>query len=204
MFFAQIVDSEYPFVSGTEGVVGDVLSTVMGIETPDCLSFFSSAVAFIVSASNDMLAVLEGPSRLPQILSNVDNLSAEHRDYIAKYVSSVGGAFCDHCRKTREEASVTNFFKCSNCRLAHYCSKECQKKAWAAGHNEHCRKVLCFNNGDLVTFRKFRQHATVVEKCTEDSNLLKCEIIKTKEGNVVDKRELIVDKKELRHIRPLH
>ena len=201
-YFAQIVDSEYPLVSGAEGVMSDLLSAAMGIATPDYLYFFSSAVTGIIRMSNDRLTALEGPPRLPkQLVGNADagNKSAEQIEYVAKYAFSVGGAFCDHCRKSRQDALVVNLFKCDDCRLAHYCSKNCQKEAWDAGHNQYCRKVGCFNVGDLVLFEggeKGRRHATVVEKC-EDSNLLKCKIIKTEETEVVDK-------KELRHIRPLH
>lgn len=200
-YFVQIVDSEYPLVSGADGVIGDLLSAAMGIATPDYLSLFSSVVTGIVSMSNDRLTALEGPPRLPQLLADgVDNMSSEQMGYIANFANSVGGAFCDNCLKSREDASVVNFFKCSRCRLAHYCSRDCQKKAWDAEHRKHCRKAGCFNIGDLVTFEdvvKGRRHSTVVEKC-EDSSLLKCKIMKAKEVEVIDKKA-----KDLRHIRPL-
>lgn len=198
-YFAQIVGSEYPLVSGVEGVIGDLISEAMGIATPDYLSFFSSAVNGIIAMSNDRLTALEGPQRLPRNIDGVGNKSAEQIEYVAKYAFSVGGAFCDHCRKSRQDASVVNLFKCDDCRLAHYCSKNCQKEAWDAGHNQYCRKVGCFTVGDLVIFERRsegREYATVVERY-EDNNMLKCEISGRKETEVVDK-------KELRHIRPLH
>ena len=193
--FAQIVDSEYPFTSGAEAVMSDFLSAAMGIASPDYLHLFSSAITGIISMSNDRLTFLEGPPRLPQVVGDIANMSSEQRNYIANYVSAVGGAFCDYCCKSREDASVANFFKCGDCRLAHYCSKDCQKEAWDAGHNKYCRKVGCVDIGDLVIFGSPRQHANVIERC-KVSNLFKCKIVS--EGIEV------IDKKYLRHIRPLH
>ena len=196
-YFAQIVDSDYPFVTGAERVIGDLLSAAMGIETPDFLTPFSTMVSGIMIMSNDRLKALEGNSRLPWFADSVENMSAEQTSYVANYAVSVGGAFCDHCLKSREDASVVNFSKCSGCRLAHYCSKDCQEKAWDTGHRKHCKKVGCFDVGNLVIFGRPRQHAATVVEKYGDSKLLKCEIARTKETEVVGK-------KQLRHFRPLH
>ena len=198
LYFAQIADSEYPLVSGAEGVFGDLLAAATGIALPSYVSFFSLTVSGIIIVSNNRLRALEGPARLPQFVNDLNymssaKMSSEQVAYMAKFAFSVGGAFCDHCRKSREDASVVNFFKCGSCRLAHYCSKDCQKRAWDAGHNKLCRKAGCFNVGDLVIFGRPCQHATLVERC-EDS---KCKIAHSE-------KVAVVDKKELRHIRPLH
>ena len=42
-----------------------------------------------------------------------------------------------HCRKIAEEGAK----ECSRCGAARYCSKECQRKDWKAGHKLVCRKV---------------------------------------------------------------
>lgn len=52
---------------------------------------------------------------------------------------SVGGEECDQCKKTREELSLTHLDTCSRCKRAYYCGKDCQTKAWKAGHKRACR-----------------------------------------------------------------
>ena len=48
----------------------------------------------------------------------------------------VGGGFCDACGKTYEELGVEMLTCCGVCQLAHYCSRECQKKHWKEGGNK--------------------------------------------------------------------
>jgi hypothetical protein len=42
---------------------------------------------------------------------------------------------CSHaaCRKPLEQP-----LQCAQCKAAKYCSKDCQKKAWKAGHKREC------------------------------------------------------------------
>jgi len=42
---------------------------------------------------------------------------------------------CFYCQ---QEFSLDNIMKCSGCKLARYCSKECQKSDWVATHKEQC------------------------------------------------------------------
>ena len=53
--------------------------------------------------------------------------------------SFVSFRFCDckDCRTTLHKPLV-----CVACKLAAYCSKECQTKAWRAGHKRECEAVL--------------------------------------------------------------
>lgn len=51
---------------------------------------------------------------------------------------------CDHCG-TRQGADGTELRRCSVCRVARYCGKECQTRAWRAGH-----KADCFDAGKLT------------------------------------------------------
>jgi len=43
--------------------------------------------------------------------------------------------FCNHCLKAGPVS------RCGACRRACYCSKECQREAWALGHREECRYI---------------------------------------------------------------
>ena len=43
-------------------------------------------------------------------------------------------ALCNAC------GSPANLKVCARCRVARYCSAECQKRAWKTGHKEQCMK----------------------------------------------------------------
>lgn len=52
--------------------------------------------------------------------------------------------FCAQCRK--QEPTRGAFQCCALCRVAHYCSRDCQMAAWKAGHKRECkgkREVNC-------------------------------------------------------------
>jgi MYND finger len=67
----------------------------------------------------------------------------------------VGGSTCDHCNKTKEELGLKSKLKvCSVCKLAFYCSVDCQKKQWKE-HKVYCRKPTNdFRAGDFVKIKK--------------------------------------------------
>lgn len=67
---------------------------------------------------------------------------------------TVGGAECDHCGKKREDLGSNHLKSCSRCLRAFYCSQDCQKRQWKAGHKEACRKPGEILNGDLVKLKK--------------------------------------------------
>jgi len=45
---------------------------------------------------------------------------------------------CSCCGKTSDEKK---FPRCKRCKRVAYCSKECQKKHWKAGHKKDCVRV---------------------------------------------------------------
>jgi MYND finger len=58
------------------------------------------------------------------------------------------GLQCDCCSKNRGESV---FMVCGRCSLAHYCSVQCQRKAWKEhGHKMVCRKEGEFRVGDVA------------------------------------------------------
>ena len=62
---------------------------------------------------------------------------------------SVGGDKCDVCSLTRATLGRT-LNCCSRCKLAYYCSKECQVSAWKNGHKQACRKPGQIKVGDIM------------------------------------------------------
>ncbi|KAJ7660254.1 hypothetical protein DFH06DRAFT_1194120 [Mycena polygramma] len=57
---------------------------------------------------------------------------------------------CDNalCGKIHDRS---RFKSCSNCRSAHYCSKDCQTLDWLDGHKQVCRKLRSFHQRHLDT-----------------------------------------------------
>mmetsp|Transcript_32510 Transcript_32510/g.71363 ORF Transcript_32510/g.71363 Transcript_32510/m.71363 type:complete len:381 (-) Transcript_32510:206-1348(-) len=103
------------------------------------------------------LDVFSGRNRLSQIegppMASIENLSSRsgviNLCEATPFSVSVGGGYCDCCMKPREDEFYV-FFKCKRCRLAHYCSKECQVRAWNHGHMQHCREYGHYKKGDVV------------------------------------------------------
>lgn len=56
------------------------------------------------------------------------------------FLLSVGGERCDCCKETRAAKGLKHLLQCSQCKRAFYCSSECQRQQWKAGHKKHCRK----------------------------------------------------------------
>jgi hypothetical protein len=53
----------------------------------------------------------------------------------------------------REESTrirFGNLMICTRCKMACYCSKECQKAQWKAGHKQACRKPGQIEGGDWM------------------------------------------------------
>jgi hypothetical protein len=66
---------------------------------------------------------------------------------------TAGGKYCDCCDKSGEELGLDELATCSRCKLAFYCSSECQKKAWYAGHKQACRKKGQIELGDVMVLQ---------------------------------------------------
>jgi MYND finger len=63
-------------------------------------------------------------------------------------VAIMAGLRCECCEKPRGESV---FMVCERCSLAHYCSVQCQRKAWKEhGHKMVCRKEGEFRVGDVA------------------------------------------------------
>jgi hypothetical protein len=52
--------------------------------------------------------------------------------------------------KTPAELGVISMGICTRCQQAYYCSKDCQRAAWKAGHNRACRKPSDREVGDQM------------------------------------------------------
>ena len=61
---------------------------------------------------------------------------------------AIGGSCCDCCKKKVSDTVILS--SCAKCKMAFYCSKECQRKQWNLGHRKFCRKPGQFQEGDYV------------------------------------------------------
>ncbi|KAI9013650.1 hypothetical protein DFJ74DRAFT_733746 [Hyaloraphidium curvatum] len=66
---------------------------------------------------------------------------------------------CDECGKAA--GSGVKLRKCGRCKTAHYCSVECQKRAWAGGHRKVCTEVKKAEGSASGTTFCLRFNATV-------------------------------------------
>lgn len=98
----------------------------------------------------DIIDKFENPK--PQYNEEAVSSNAVMATFLERW-SSVGGGFCDCCKKTREQLGVVKLNCCSRCKMAYYCSSECQRKQWRAGHKEACRKEKEIKVGDIMKIR---------------------------------------------------
>lgn len=61
-----------------------------------------------------------------------------------------GGESCDACGKTRTELGVTHMNCCARCGMQYYCSTDCQRTKWKAGHKKACRMPGQIEVGDAM------------------------------------------------------
>lgn len=118
------------------------------------------------------------------------------------FAVSVGGAYCDCCMKSRNDGGLRRVFsKCKRCRLAHYCSKECQAKAWNDGHMHRCKEYGRFAKGDIVVVSK---HAELLSPFMEVTGKSSNGMFSLRRlSSDADKTErLLVSAVNMRHVRP--
>ena len=85
-----------------------------------------------------------------------------------------GGARCDNCGKTPDDAGMNYLFKCKACRLAWYCSESCQAECWSKGHRDCCKKFGSFEEGDLLVLfglkKRYDLNLSIVRLLESDVN----------------------------------
>jgi hypothetical protein len=64
--------------------------------------------------------------------------------------AAVGGNECDCCKKSLADLNVPRLEACAKCKMAYYCSKECQVTAWKQGHKKACRAPESRMAGDVM------------------------------------------------------
>ncbi|GKY93661.1 hypothetical protein MPSEU_000333500 [Mayamaea pseudoterrestris] len=112
---------------------------------------------------------------------------------------ATGGKECDFCKKTLAQLGIPRLSTCTRCKMTYYCSKECQKAAWKAGHKTACREPNQRVRGDVMQLKEhgneLSQVVTLVEeqpnKQWKVTTMLFCR-----------PKTLIVDSDQLVHIRP--
>jgi hypothetical protein len=53
----------------------------------------------------------------------------------------------EKCKNKNKLQDMSDLKKCGKCRMARYCSMECQKVDWKARHKQNCKKTIRANNG---------------------------------------------------------
>ena len=182
------------------------------------LGWPSELFSTILKESTRILRWGVGPS-IPSILGNkednqqiISRIQTGEFDVFGRYSNRVGGGSCDRCGKRAHTEELPVLPMCSACRLAHYCSRECQAKAWESGHRHCCKKFGRFSLGDRVIVQRLTGEdstyngwlAVVVAK-EGSSKPIVVDVISDRyvSGDVSAVRRLSVPKKNLRHLRPL-
>lgn len=72
---------------------------------------------------------------------------------------------CEGCKKSRSDLGLPYFRVCKRCKIAYYCSPECQRKAWTEyGHKDMCRKKGEFKPGDFACILESRGDMRIGEE----------------------------------------
>lgn len=114
----------------------------------------------------ELLSELEYVTPKDEVLATTSPLLEEF--YRVRWHPLVGKS-CDCCKRMREELELVNLHCCSRCKMAYYCSKECQKKSWQAGHKEACRKEGEIKPGVIMKNRQSPTHPVVVIRAASGS-----------------------------------
>jgi hypothetical protein len=78
-----------------------------------------------------------------------------------QYRLTVGGQTCDYCKLSLQDLGLTKLDRCGRCHMQFYCSKECQGKAWKAGHKTHCRKPDQIEVNDVMKLQGIESDASL-------------------------------------------
>lgn len=73
-------------------------------------------------------------------------------DFEMRNAMLVRSAACSHCARGAEDGTLQ---RCGKCRLAFYCSPECQRANWDA-HKAQCRAPGDYVEGDVVVLRNLK------------------------------------------------
>jgi len=70
-------------------------------------------------------------------------------------VNILAGLQCECCEESRKYLGEGRLLRCGRCKMAYYCSVDCQHKAWREqGHRLVCRKKGEFKVGDVAVLTK--------------------------------------------------
>ena len=208
-------------LSLNESVVEEVDLLLEGNGVLDKLEWPGDVFSTILFESTRILRRGAGPS-IPALIQNgkdnkqiIAELQTGKIDAFSTYFALQGGLFCDSCGKLAydDDADFPRaLLMCSACRLAHYCSRECQSKAWEGGHRNCCKKFGRFFLGDRVIVQcltggdsTYNGWLAVVVAKEASSKQIVVDVISDRyvSGDVLAARRLSVSKKNLRHLRPV-
>jgi splicing suppressor protein 51 len=85
-------------------------------------------------------------------------------------VGAIRGNLCFRCFDPS-----TNILKCSACKRAGYCSKQCQKLDWSIAHKNHCKIFKTINEVEEQQYQRTRSWAEYRKYLVSETSML-CEI----------------------------
>ena len=156
--------------------------------------------------ASEYLSVAQGPPACSgTALFEKGPKNTQQFDPITNYLTT-GGSCCDHCGKTASEVGLPCLLKCKKCRMAFYCSVECQAARWSGGgHREHCKKYGRFGIGDKLVLFNLKKRSDlntslveVIGKTSPDRLNVRICFPSQHEGAIVAAK-----KTNLRHHRPM-
>lgn len=174
----------------------------------------------VVAQSRENLAILERPSfrplMEPQKRSNGTVCPTDVRHFFTSpdlgcqltkpnydKLISVGGAECDHCGTKREDLGLSHLKICSRCMRAFYCSQDCQKRQWKAGHKEACRKPGEVKDGDFVRLQGLASKPELNGRVVQAIQPLESQPGRW-EVQIDQQKSISVAAEKLEQLRPLH
>ncbi|KAJ3284390.1 hypothetical protein HDU76_008307 [Blyttiomyces sp. JEL0837] len=104
----------------------------------------ATAAAASIKPSDD---ITKHSRSIPNVLTLLD---------LVRKLDQIKGAVCDGCKKRTNNANggkASKLQQCARCRRFWYCSQECQRADWKAGHRKSCREPFDLKGGDIVQLR---------------------------------------------------
>ena len=149
------------FISGGSDVHGEALD-----HFEKAITIYESADAYekglIVSLHGDAICIGDHYENRVSFITKV--AFSFHEKYCIRAWGPTGrdlnvavpaGIQCDCCEESRKDIGGEGLRQCGRCKMAFYCSVDCQQKAWKEqGHRLVCRKKGEFKVGDVAVVTK--------------------------------------------------
>jgi len=82
--------------------------------------------------------VTAGSSPIPRIAYWLNKAAKLGDEEAAGRLQEIRSEYSGHCASCDKRGTEIKVFRCASCKVVHYCSKECQRIHWKAGHKIDC------------------------------------------------------------------